>query len=150
MSLKTISSAVLLASVVGCASGGATKQPVAVSPAQASLTIAAAVGEYALVTVDGRSLPYAPRLRDGSPDPSILPLVSGTFTLKTDGTFRLESVYARPGDQGSTSAFSGACYTEGEEMKMVWDGGGSTNFILRGDTVVLKREGAVFAYTRRR
>jgi hypothetical protein len=114
------------------------------------LTLAALAGDYGLVSVDGQSLPYAPRARGSAGVTLSSPVVSGRFLLNPNGTFRLETIYDQPGATSKAPAFSGTCYTEGDEVKMVWDGGGLTNVSVRGDTVMLKREGALYAYLRTR
>jgi hypothetical protein len=139
------SSAVMLAFVVGCAgSKAATPRDMAVSPASASLTIAATEGKYTLATVDGYALPHAPR----AAGTSARQVMSGSFLLNANGTFRLETIYGA--DAATTAAATGSCYIEGNEVKMVWDGGGLTNMTTRGDTLLLKREGALFGYIRAR
>jgi hypothetical protein len=148
MVLKVSGSALLLASLIGCSSGRTSGPSVSASPVQAPLTIAAVAGEYSLLSVEGQPLPFAPRTRGGTADASARPLVSGSFSLKGDGTFQLQTVYDPPGQSASTG--SGACYPEGDQLKMAWDGGGMTNITVRGDTVLLKREGLSYAYLRKR
>jgi hypothetical protein len=130
----------MLAVVLGCASHGkAPGTPVA--PSSAPVTVASLAGEYALVTVDGKPLPYAVNA-------TARPIVSGSLSLKTSGTFQLQTAFEDAGAK-SAAAFSGACYTEGNDVKMVWDGG-LANLTFRGDTVLLKRDGALYAYLRSR
>ena len=142
MSFKVGGSVLALAVVLGCAGHRAT--PAATS-ATAPVTVATLAGEYTLVAVDGRPLPYAPRLSGTA----ARPIVSGSFSLSASGTFQMLTAF-EASDAGAKSAasFSGACYTEGDEVKMVWDGG-LANVTLRGDTVLLKRDGALYAYLRR-
>ena len=141
---KVSASALVLATLIGCSR--APTPSTGASPAQAP-TIAAVAGEYALIAIDGNALPYVPGSR-GKVDASARPVTAGSFTLKTNGTFRLETVYDAA--SASPSAASGACYTEGDQVKMVWDDGGSANITVRGDTIILKREGSLFSYLRRR
>ena len=148
MSTKVSASALLLATLIGCAPGRAPTPTGGVSPAQAPLTIAAVAGEYALVMVDGRALPYAPIVRGSKDGATARPVTSGSFILNTNGTFRLQTVYDPAGEIPNSAA--GACYTEGNEVKMAWDDGGTTNITVRGDTVALKREGAMYTYLRKR
>lgn len=141
-------SALALAALVACSSNKVSSGSASVTPAAAPLTLSSVVGEYALVSVDGRALPYTPRAAAGT---TVRPVVSGTFLLNANGTFRLQTVYGPSNGGTSTPAVvSGACYTEGDEVKMMWDEGGSTNMTMKGDTVTLKREGAVYAYLRTR
>jgi hypothetical protein len=137
MSLKVSVAALVLAGVLGCASGGTTNTPSGAAPAPAPVSLATLAGEYALVSIDGHAVPYAPSA-----------VKSGSFVVSSTGTFHLETIYDR-GELGEYSA-SGTCYTEGEEVKMAWDGGGLTNLALRGDTVLLKREKTLYAYLRKR
>jgi hypothetical protein len=148
MSTKVSASALLLATLIGCAPGRAPTPTGGVSPAQAPLTIAAVAGEYALVMVDGRALPYAPIVRGNKDGATARAVTSGSFSLNTSGTFRLQTVYEPAGEIPNSAA--GACYTEGNEVKMAWDDGGTTNITVRGDTVALKREGAMYTYLRKR
>jgi hypothetical protein len=137
-------SALVLAFLLGCAGGQTGSSSSGLSPAP--LAIATVAGDYALVAVDGHALPYTPASRGNAPVPE---LVSGIFLLNSNGTFRLQTVFKTPEADSDALAFSGTCYTEGNEVKMAWDGGGLTNIMLRGDTVLLKREGALYAYLRR-
>jgi hypothetical protein len=147
MFLRVSASALLLAGLIGCTTGRTSSAPAGASPAQAPLTIATIAGQYALLSVDGQALPYAPVGRGGKVEPSARPVASGSFALKADGTFRLETIYNPPGQPASTG--SGACYPEGDQLKMAWDGGGLTNMTVRGDTVLLNREGVLYAYLRK-
>ena len=141
-------SVLALAALLGCSSSKVNSGPAGIYPAAAPLTLAAVVGEYALITVDGRALPYSPRPAAGT---TVRPVVAGTFLLNANGTFRLQTVYGPANGGTSTpSVASGACYTEGDEVRMMWDEGGSTNMTMKGDTVTLKREGVVYAYLRTR
>jgi hypothetical protein len=148
MSTKVSASILLLATLIGCAPGRAPNPSADVSPAQAPLTIAAVAGEYALVRVDGRALPYAPIVGGSKDSATARPVTSGSFTLNANGTFRLQTVYDPAAETPNSAA--GACYTEGDEVKMAWDDGGTTNIIVRGDTVALKREGIMYTYLRKR
>jgi hypothetical protein len=134
----------MLASLLGCASGrsGPSLTP---SPAPSSdpPTIEGIVGQYALVAIDGHSLPSAANR-------SAWPVVAGTLTLQPNGTFRLETNYDAKSEGGKSSLqFSGTCYSAGTDVRMVWDGGGLTNLTLRGDTLVLNNEGTLYSYVRR-
>ena len=145
MLLKTAGSALALGLMLGCATNKATTPGPMGAPAAAPVSIATMAGDYTLVTVDGHSLPFTLRSAAGT---SARPIVAGSFTLKNDGTFRLETAYGAEATSNATA--TGTCYTDGDEVKMVWDGGGLTNITLRGDTVVLKREGAQYGYLRNR
>ena len=143
MFMKVGGSTVVLALVLGCAGRQATSSLPTTSPISAPVTLEALAGDYALVAVDGHSLPYAARPQGAS-------VASGSFLLNANGTFRLQTVQSPDITTSNAPAFSGTCYTEANEVKMVWDGGGLTNMSVRGDTVMLKREGALYAYVRRR
>jgi hypothetical protein len=148
MSLKVSASTLLLASVIGCAPGRAPITSASTLPAQAPVTIAAVAGEYALIMVDGHALPHALGTRGSKEGAIVHPVTSGSFTLNTNGTFNLQTVYDSP--LGTPNTAAGACYTEGDEVKMAWDGGGLTNVSVRGDTLALKREGSLYTYLRKR
>jgi hypothetical protein len=145
MLLKTAGSALALGLILGCATNKATTAGTLGAPAAAPVSIATMAGDYALVTVDGHALPFTLRSAAGT---SARPIVAGSFALKNDGTFRLQTAYGA--ETAASATATGTCYTEGDEVKMVWDGGGLTNIALRGDTVVLKREGAQYGYLRKR
>lgn len=141
MLLKTGGSVLVLAFVLGCAGQPTTSGSLTPSPSVAPLTLASVAGEYKLVSVDGRALPMA--LRTGAS-----PIISGSLLLNANGTFRVQTAFGPETSPGN--AATGTCYTEANEVKMVWDGGGMTNMTLRGDTLVLKREGALYGYLRGR
>ena len=144
MFLKAGGSALALALVLGCAANTAKTSPdVGAQPASAP-TIASVAGKYALVTVDGHALPYASKALG----PSATPVVSGSLVVDANGTFQLQTAYSASASTGAPA--TGTCYPEGNEMKMVWDGGGLTGLTVRGDTVLIKREGAVYGYLRTR
>jgi hypothetical protein len=141
MFMKVSRSALLFAILAGCSR---TPSPsTAASPAQEPLTLSALAGQYNLVAVDGLGLPYKLPSADR-------PIASGSLTIGSNGTFRLETVYDQPGQPAGSAEFSGACYPEGDQLKMAWDGGGLTNITVRADTLVLKREGASYSYVRPR
>ena len=145
MFLRIGGSALVFAFVLGCAANkAATSGEVGALPASAPPTIAGVAGQYALVTIDGHALPYASRALG----PSAVPVVSGSLVVDSRGTFQLQTAY-RASD-GTSSPATGTCYPEGNELKMAWDGGGLTDLTLRGDTVLVKREGALYAYLRTR
>lgn len=137
MSWKVSGTALVLACALGCTSARTTNPSTSTSPAPAPVSLATLVGEYTLVSIDGHALPYAPSA-----------VKSGSFIVNANGTFHLETVYDRA-ELGGSSA-SGTCYTEGDDVKMAWDGGGLTNLSLRGDTVTLKREKTLYSYLRKR
>jgi hypothetical protein len=145
MSLKIGGSLLTLAVVLACAGRTTTSVGTAgVSPSSGSVTVAGVAGEYSLLSVDGHKLPYAPT------GAAARPIVSGNFSLNPNGTFRLVTAYdASDAGAKGAAALSGACYTEGNEVKMVWDDG-LANATVRGDTVFFKRDGAMYAYLRSR
>lgn len=145
MSLKIGGSLLTLAVVVACAGRNTTSVGKAgVSPSSAPVTVAGVAGDYTLLSVDGHTLPYAPT------GAAARPILSGNFSLNPNGTFRLMTAYdASDAGAKGAAAFSGACYTEGNEVKMVWDGG-VANVTVRGDTLFFKRDGAMYAYLRGR
>jgi len=134
-----------LAGVLGCAaSRAATSSDVSAQPMSAPASIAAVAGKYNLVTVDGHALPFASRALG----PSAAPVVSGSLVVDTKGSFQLQTAYVASG--AASSPATGTCYPEGNDIKMAWDGGGLTDLTVRGDTVLIKREGAVYGYLRMR
>jgi len=111
-------------------------------------------GTYALVSIDGHPIPYAPihpgRPADAPPPPVV---IGSIFTIKADSTFQQSMSYrvTREGTgQVLERSFSGTYVQEGSGYVFTWVNAGRTPVTLRGDTLVLNNEGMLFAYYRQR
>ena len=149
MSTKPVIAAAALALLVGCAGGTSqssrTYGPALQSPAP---TLASIAGDYRLVAVDGRALPFTEpsRTRDAAASP--WPVVAGKLVLRPEGIFVMETTYNTNADGARSFAFTGNCVGDGEMFNMVWEGGGRTPLTVRGDTVVINKQGTLFSYLR--
>lgn len=147
--------------LVACASGttGSAAQPlgqgpvpvVAVQSGQSTI-FGAAARDYALLSIDGHRLPYAPAAgRDVAL--ASAQVVSGTLTLQPNGAFSIATFY-RDTKQQNGGAFDitsgGICTPQGDGYRMVWDGGGDTQLAITGDTVTVSNNGLLFRYVSRR
>lgn len=108
-------------------------------------------GEYVLVTIDRHTLPYPPAAGSTAQRSASWPVLSGTLSLRSNGTFHIETTYGTEtsGTGKNSYEFTGTCFSSGDEFTMVWDGGGQTGLSTRGDTLVMKNEGRAFSYLRR-
>jgi hypothetical protein len=110
----------------------------------------AAASDYALVSVNGHRLPYAP---EAGSDAGLGPteIVSGALTLQPNGVFSMSTTHRdpKPSGQRYDSKFSGACAPDGDGYKMFWDGGGDTQLAISGDTVTVNNGGTLFRYIKR-
>jgi hypothetical protein len=136
----------VLALLVGCARG---PSPVASAiPSMSPLTIQSIAGVYHLVGIDGRALPTAPAPRSREAE-SAWPIVGGTFEVRPNGTFLIETSYDTKAQGAQSFESKGSCFPIGGGFRMVWDGGGETPLSARGDTLVVNREGSLYSYLRR-
>ena len=133
-----------LALVVGCASNPSSSE---LSKPSTASTIEAIAGVYGLVTIDGRAIPTAPLAYGG--DNSAWPVVAGTLQVRSNGTFSMETSYETKAETSQTFTFGGSCFSVGNGFRMAWEGGGETPLSARGDTLVVNRGGALYAYLRR-
>jgi hypothetical protein len=109
-------------------------------------------GTYALVTINGHPLPYAPMDPDRPADAPPPPVVTGSiFTVHADSTFQLSMSY-RVTRQGAEQVFErqfhGTYVREGAAYNFTWVNAGQTPVTLRGDTLTLNNVGTLFAYVR--
>ena len=151
MSPRSAIAAPMLALLVGCASGPSASSP-AQSPVPSSppSTLASIAGDYALVAIDGHSVPFAPVTRSAEGTTQAWPVVAGVLKMRADGTFLVETSYD-PNASGahSVASFKGSCFSAGNGFSMVWEGGGKTALTVRSDTLVVNKDGALFSYLRR-
>ena len=114
----------------------------------------ALAGSYALVSIDGHELPYAPRhpgMPANAPPPPMV--VSSLFTISGDSTFQQTMSYriTREGaGQVMERNFRGTYLRKDSSYIFTWVNAGQTPVTLRGDTLVLNNEGMLFTYLRQR
>ena len=149
MSTRPVIAAAALALLFGCA-GGTSRSSRTPGPAlqAAPHTLSSIAGDYRLVAVDGKAIPFAQPPRARETDASSWPVVAGKLVLRPDGTFLMETTYDTNADGARSFAFKGSCFGAGEAFSMVWDGGGQTPLTIRGDTVVINKQNTLFAYLR--
>jgi hypothetical protein len=98
-------------------------------------------GVYALVSVDGKSLPCSL-----SHEGAALTIKSGVFTIKADSNCSSQIIFSVP-TRGDMSREVKATYTrQGAELTMQWEGAGMTMGNVNGNTFTMTNEGMVFAY----
>jgi hypothetical protein len=98
-------------------------------------------GVYALVSVDGKSLPCSLFHEGASPT-----VKSGVFTITADSHCVSQITFSLP-ERGDMSREVKATYTrQGTELTMQWEGAGMTMGSVNGTTFTMTNEGMVFAY----
>jgi len=107
--------------------------------------------EYTLVAIDGHALPFAHKASD---EPGVAPtkVVSGTLTVRANGTFLMSTQYSATEAQGERrfdGQFSGSCAPQDDGFRMFWDGGGETPLTVKGDTLTVTNDGVRLQYVRR-
>lgn len=104
---------------------------------------AAAVGTYALVSVDGASVPARVR-HDGAS----LEVRSGNFTIGSDGTCSTTTVFVAPSGAVVTRTVDARYSCDGARLTMRWKGAGTTVGTIDGSTFTMDNEGMSFVYRR--
>jgi hypothetical protein len=98
-------------------------------------------GVYALVGVDGKSLPCSLTHEGAAPT-----IKSGVFTIKADSNCSSQITFSMP-TRGDMSREVKATYTrQGAELTMQWEGAGVTMGNVHGNTFTMTNEGMIFAY----
>ena len=98
-------------------------------------------GVYALVSVDGKSLPCSLNHEGATPT-----IKSGVFTINADSNCVSQITFFVP-MKGDRSREVKATYTrQGTEITMQWEGAGTTMGNVNGNTFTMTNEGMVFAY----
>jgi hypothetical protein len=98
-------------------------------------------GVYALVSVDGKSLPCSLTHEGEAPI-----INSGIFTITADGNCSSQISFSVPA-KGDMSREVKATYTrQGADLTMQWEGAGTTMGHLDGNTFTMTNEGMVFGY----
>ena len=99
------------------------------------------IGVYALVSVDGKSLPCSLFHEGASPT-----VKSGVFTITADSHCVSQITFSLP-DRGDMSREVKATYTrQGTDLTMQWEGAGTTMGHVDGSAFTMTNEGMVFAY----
>ena len=98
-------------------------------------------GVYALVSVNGKSLPCELSHEGGAPT-----IKSGVFTIKADSNCLSQITFSVP-TKGDMSREVKATYTrQGAELTLQWEGAGMTMGNVNGNTFTMTNEGMVFSY----
>ena len=97
-------------------------------------------GTYALVSVDGKTLPY-PVAHTGSPV-----VKSGAFTINADGTCSSKITFTTSSGSDATREVKARYTRDGGKLTMKWEGAGTTRGTIDGDTFTMNNEGNIFAY----
>ena len=149
MSTRPVIAAAALALLFGCAGGTSQSSRTSGPTLRGSPhTLASIAGDYRLVAVDGRAIPFAQPSRSRDAAEASWPIVAGKLVLRPDGTFLMETTYDTNADGARSFAFKGSCFGAGDAFSMVWDGGGQTPLTIRGDTVVINKQNTLFSYLR--
>jgi len=103
-------------------------------------------GVYTLVKVNGKKVPAAVQHEGAS-----LEIRSGRFTIGPDGRCRSRMVFVPPSHK-EASVETAASYTLGgpdlHRLDMQWEGAGSTDGTVDGDTFTMENEGMLFEYSK--
>jgi hypothetical protein len=98
-------------------------------------------GTYALVSIDGKTLPCTPPHEGGAPE-----VQSGSLTLNADGTHSSSITFRVPPDKTGTREVKGTYTRDGVTLNMKWEGAGTTTAKLEGSNLTMINEGIAFAY----
>jgi hypothetical protein len=98
-------------------------------------------GVYALVSVDGKSLPCS-LPHDGA----VLTIKSGAFTIKADSNCSSQVTFSVPTREDMIREVKATYTRQGAEITMQWEGAGATMGHVDGNTFTMTNEGMVFAY----
>lgn len=101
-------------------------------------------GIYYLVTVDGSAVPG-----EVSHDGQMLRVSSGVFVISGDGTCFSRTRFVTPDGTEMTREVGAKYRVEDARLIMQWEGAGTTEGTVDGDTFVMDNHGMRFEYTRR-
>ncbi len=99
------------------------------------------VGDYTLVSVDGKPVPC-----DVQHDGHAVAIKSGSFVISSNGTCASKMVFAPPGRADLTREVKAAYTRQGTNLSMSWEGAGTTTGAVSGNTFTMNNEGMVLAY----
>lgn len=145
---RAVVPAVMFAFALGCVNATVSSSTPASAPASQPPTIQDIAGKFGLVAIDGHALPFVPGSQGRAGGKSAWPVVAGSLSLTPNGTFHIETSYDTTGAVSSFE-YSGTCYRAESNFRMVWSDGSLTDLTLRGDTLLLQKEGSLFSYLRR-
>ena len=111
--------------------------------AQNSGVVVDAVGEYTLVSVDGKIVPATV-----SHDGSSLQVRSGKFSINADGSCSTTTVFVPPNGKEVAREVSAKYTQAGATLTMTWKGAGMTCGTIEGKTFTMNNEGMLFVYTK--
>lgn len=111
-------------------------------------------GTYALVTIDGHPIPFAPT-DAGRPANAPAPpeVVAATLVVRPDGSFIMAMAYRRTVsgvERFQATPFTGTTTPDGAGFLAHWDGAGTNKLTFAGDTLIMDNEGIRFAYRKLR
>lgn len=101
-------------------------------------------GIYYLATVDGSAVPA-----EVSHDGQMLRVNSGVFVISGDGTCFSRTRFVAPDGTEMTREVSAKYQVEDARLIMQWEGAGTTEGTVDGDTFVMDNHGMLFEYTQR-
>jgi hypothetical protein len=134
-----LSLVVLTCCLPACGGSNTTTGP-SITPS----TTGAEVGTYALVSLNGRSLPT--NITEGGTQ---IEVISGTLTLGGGGTVRTSTTYrSSPGATPVTNEVSGTYTMQGSTLSFSYTNGGRNTGTLSGNTLQMVNEGVVWSYQR--
>jgi len=99
------------------------------------------VGTYALVSVDGNTVPCTVQ-HDGH----ALAVKSGIFVINADGTCSSRVAFSPPSGSEVVREVRASYTQQGAKLTMKWEGAGITTGTVEGDTFTMNNEGMIFAY----
>jgi hypothetical protein len=98
-------------------------------------------GVYALVSVDGKSLPCSLTHEGAAPT-----IKSGVFTIKADSNCSSVITFSLPEKEDMSREVKATYTRQGTQITMQWEGAGATMGNVSGNTFTMTNEGMVFAY----
>ncbi len=101
-------------------------------------------GIYTLISVDGSDVPASVSHGNVS-----LRVSSGTFTINADGTCNSKVVFGLPSGDEMTREVNATYTQEGSKLSMQWEGAGTTEGTVEGDSFTMNNEGMIFVYKKR-
>jgi hypothetical protein len=100
-------------------------------------------GTYALVSVNGSTLPYT--MTHEGPG---LQVTSGAFVIRADGTCTSTIAFVLPNGQTSSREVGATWTRDGTKLSMSWQGAGTNTGTVEGSTFTMDNEGQIFVYRR--
>jgi hypothetical protein len=150
----TLAAVMPLAGCAGSISPGgsaAAPAPAVATQSGQSGVFGDAATTYALVSVDGHTLPYARASGDAGLVPAVI--LSGSLLLQANGVFSMTTTYRETLAQGERvyeGKMTGACAPNADGFRMFSDDESEAQLSVSGDTAVVTSNRMVFQYLRRR